>query len=167
MGSDQFTFEQNVFPVVSVLLKRRLASDPDKENKLVDALSVAWEIFRTAPCSVSPKSIAYYALKSVHSNRQHCESSRSLLSPKCRDTKPTRSMIDVAVVSRVGGDPAKVAAFRIDFDQWRTRLTSKQRHIVELLIQGYTTQEVAEMIGCSEGNVSQYRRRLAESWYAR
>jgi RNA polymerase sigma factor (sigma-70 family) len=167
MGSDQFTFEENVFPVVSVLLKRRLASNPDKDCKLADALSVAWEIHRTAPSGVSPKSIAYFALKSVHSNRQYRESSRSLLSPKRRDAKPLRSTIDIAVVARDGSDPARVAAFRIDFDQWRQSLTDKQRQMVELLIQGYTTQEVAEIIGCSPGNVSQYRRRLAESWDAR
>ncbi len=167
MGSDQFTFEENVFPVVSEILRRRLARHPDRDAKIGDALSVAWEMHRRAPSDVKPSSIAYYALKSVLSNRHNRESVRSLLNPETRKAKAIRSPVDVAFVSRVGGDPAKIAAFRIDFEQWLESLNSRQREIVELLILGNTTQETAEKIGCTSGNVSQYRRRLAVSWYSR
>jgi DNA-binding NarL/FixJ family response regulator len=167
MDADKSKFETDFYPVIEARLLKILSNDPDRDEKLCDALSVAWEIHRTAPESVTPLNVAYYALKTVRSSKHQQESTRSILSPKQRAMKPQRSGLDPDFVGRVGDDPATIAMLRIDFASWRDSLTETQRKLVELLILGETTKDAAEKLGCSAGNVSQYRKRLADSWFAR
>jgi DNA-binding NarL/FixJ family response regulator len=165
MDSDKSKFETDFYPVIEARLLTILKSDPDRDEKLCDALSVAWEIHRTAPESVTPLNVAYYALKTVRSNKHQRESTLSVLSPKQRAV--SRADLDPDFVGRVGDDPATIAMLRIDFASWRASLTETQGELVELLMLGETTKEAAEKLGCSPGNVSQYRKRLADSWFAR
>ena len=164
MDADQFKI---FLPVIKPWLSKQLKSDPDRDEKLMDAISVAWEIMQTAPDTVTPLNVAYYALKSVRDQRHQKESSRSISSPKRKRAKPQRATLDPAFCARPNDDPAKIAGLRIDFASWLADLNDRQRRIVKLLVMGNTTQEVAELLGCTDGNVSQYRRRLAESWYSR
>jgi hypothetical protein len=55
-------------------------------------------------------------------------------------------------------------AFRIDFPEWLSRLSGRNRRIAETLAEGATTQEVAARFGISAGRVSQLRRELHGSW---
>lgn len=167
MDSDQSKFETDFFPVIEAKLLSILRNDPDRDEKLCDALSVAWEIHRTAPESVTPLNVAHYALKSVRSRRHQRESSLSILSPKQKAKKPAKVDLDPDLVARVGDDPAKIATLRIDFASWRESLTDYQRKLVELLMLGETTKDAAEKLGCTPGNISQHRKRLADSWFAR
>lgn len=167
MGSDQFTFQANVLPVVKSWASRAFMGDNDRETKLNDAASIAWEIFLTAPNDAPPQAIATFAIRRIRANRVFCESVRSLSSPTRRPTKAVAETFDVADVWRVGSDPARIAGFRIDFRQWFQRLKPRSQQIVELMVTGHTTEEIAETLGCTPGNVSQYRRRLATSWYTR
>lgn len=166
MGTDQFTFESDVLPVVKAWASRSLASDSDREAKVTDAISIAWEIFKTSPDEATPSTIARYAVKRVHSHRTYSESVRSVSSPKRRLGKPERCTFDVACIWRDGDNPARIVRFQLDYQSWLNGLNPRAKAIAELLAAGHTTQEVAELIGCTEGNVSQYRRRLASSWHA-
>lgn len=167
MDADKSKFEENFFPVIEARLLSILRNDPDKDEKLCDVLSVAWEIHRTAPESVTPLNILHYALKSVRSERHQRESSRSILSRKRNANKPRREHLDPDFVARVGDNPATIAMLRIDFASWRESLTDYQRELVELLMLGETTTEAAAKMGCTPGNISQHRKRLADSWFAR
>ncbi len=167
MGSDQFTFQTDVLPVVKAWASRSPASDPDRETKVNDAVSIAWEIFSTGPDDATPSTIARFAVKRVRSNRVHSESVRSVSNPTKRHSKPQRATFDVSKIWRDGDNPARIVRFRLDYEAWLSRLKPRSQQIAKLLAAGHTTQEVAELVGCTEGNVSQYRRRLMDSWHAR
>lgn len=57
-------------------------------------------------------------------------------------------------------------AFRIDFPHWLRLQGRRNRRIVERLMRGYTTSEVAAEFYVSPARISQLRRELAETWYA-
>lgn len=54
--------------------------------------------------------------------------------------------------------------FRIDFPEWLSRLSFRNRQIAETLALGHSTQQVAKHFGISPGRVSQLRRELYDSW---
>lgn len=56
------------------------------------------------------------------------------------------------------------AAFRIDFNDWLSRLDDRLRDIVSDLASGYSTSEVSNRFGLSAGRISQIRRELENSW---
>jgi hypothetical protein len=60
--------------------------------------------------------------------------------------------------------PADEAAFRLDFAAWLQALPPRKRRVAVLLAEGYTTGEVAALLGVTPGAVSQSRTWLAESW---
>ena len=54
--------------------------------------------------------------------------------------------------------------FRVDFPEWLSRLTKRDRQIAEALGGGTTTGEVARAFQLSAARISQLRRALHESW---
>ena len=54
--------------------------------------------------------------------------------------------------------------FRIDFPDWLSRLSNRDRHVAEALANGDTTGEIANRFAISSGRVSQLRRELHASW---
>jgi hypothetical protein len=56
------------------------------------------------------------------------------------------------------------AAFRIDFPEWLTSLSARDRRIVDKLASGEGTGTVARMFGVSASRVSQLRKELKASW---
>jgi hypothetical protein len=54
--------------------------------------------------------------------------------------------------------------FRIEFPRWLQAQTPRNRQIVETLLLGYTTAEVAKRFRISSGRLSQLRREFYESW---
>jgi hypothetical protein len=57
-------------------------------------------------------------------------------------------------------------AFRIDFADWLSRLTRRNRRIAQALACGDTTSEVAHRFRVSAARISQLRRQFYESWCA-
>jgi hypothetical protein len=55
-------------------------------------------------------------------------------------------------------------AFRLDFGEWLTSLSVRNRDLVAHLAVGYTTLEVSDLFGVTAGRVSQLRRELEASW---
>jgi hypothetical protein len=60
--------------------------------------------------------------------------------------------------------PAEIAACRIDFADWLSRLTARLRRIALALASGQTTAAVAKMVGVSPARISQIRGLLKKSW---
>jgi len=54
--------------------------------------------------------------------------------------------------------------FRIDFPEWLSRLSRRDRRVAEALANGDTTGEIARRFRISAGRVSQLRRELHTSW---
>jgi DNA-directed RNA polymerase specialized sigma24 family protein len=60
--------------------------------------------------------------------------------------------------------PADEACFRLDFEDWLSRLPARRRQTAELLAQGHGTLEVARRVGVTPAAVSQARAWLARNW---
>jgi DNA-directed RNA polymerase specialized sigma24 family protein len=56
--------------------------------------------------------------------------------------------------------PDLQAQFRMDSNAWRKSLSARDRDLLNDMIAGYTTKEIAKKYGFSAGNVSQHRRKL-------
>ena len=54
--------------------------------------------------------------------------------------------------------------FRIDFPEWLSRLSKRDRRVAEALANGDTTGAIARRFRISAGRVSQLRRELHASW---
>ncbi|MDG3005897.1 hypothetical protein [Paludisphaera mucosa] len=59
---------------------------------------------------------------------------------------------------------ADQAWFRIDFPEWLSRLSPRDRRVAEDLSVGHGTGEVARRFGVSAARVAQLRRELHDSW---
>jgi hypothetical protein len=55
-------------------------------------------------------------------------------------------------------------AFRLDFPAWLNTLSDRDRRVVEDLMQGERTLDVARKHGLSPGRISQLRREFLEGW---
>jgi len=56
------------------------------------------------------------------------------------------------------------AAFRADFPDWRSTRTERDRRLMDLLMLGERTQEVARQFGLTAGRVSQKRLEFFQDW---
>lgn len=168
MVPDQFTFVNEVLPVVKAWGQKSFTGN-DRETQTSDAISYAWQIFLTAPADTKPRQIAWYAIKSVKGSRQFSESARCAMSPhgsRGRRQKPERQKLDAVFTARDNANPARLVAFKLDFQQWFAGLNPKAQKVAELLALGHETHVVAGLLGITPGAVSQWRRRLESSWYA-
>jgi hypothetical protein len=93
-----------------------------------------------------PPSVAYERLKSEP------------LGQRLHDTfeEPLRDNTQTPVVEQV--------VFRIDFRDWLGTLTARNRQVVDDLMAGERTGEVAQTFGLSPGRVSQLRRQFEGDW---
>lgn len=141
------------------------AKHPQSEELIADTQRVAWELQLQAGERGNPRSCAMFAVKRVRSNRHFDQSVRSIDTPLAREDKHVRAEFDASLIFS-NQTPARIAGFRLDFHDWLDSLSPRQRMVAELLAVGNTTEEVAQLLGCTPGNVSQYRLRLRNSWYA-
>lgn len=162
----KYSWEPDILPLVTHWAKHRWRGDPEREEKVCDAQSVAWEFFQAADERATPQSIAAFAIRRVAIGRQFRESARSITGPNPRRRiKPQRAVFDPSQIFRTGDDPARVAAFRDLYRVWLTTLNSRQRMVVELLVMGERTDVTAAQCGVTPGRISQIRRELEKRWY--
>jgi len=62
--------------------------------------------------------------------------------------------------------PAETAIARIDFGDWLSRLTDRNRRVATTLATGETSRDTARMFGISAGRVAQIRAKLRRNWQA-
>jgi len=60
--------------------------------------------------------------------------------------------------------PPEQAAFRTDYPAWRRTRTERDRRLIDDLVGGARTLDVAKKYGLSPGRVSQLRRDFMEDW---
>jgi hypothetical protein len=71
---------------------------------------------------------------------------------------------EVLVEDRRHGDPASVAAARIDIGEWLATMSSVRRKLAECLAAGTTTIEAARLFNLTPGRISQLRKEFQTSW---
>ena len=125
-----------------------------------------------------PSALASYAARAVRAGRRACgqERGRDALSPSAQrrhgflvSALPEVSTLSDNPLAEALHDntqtpPDEQCAFRIDFPAWRASRTERDRLVLDDLMLGERTLDVAGKYGISAGRVSQLRRQLLLDW---
>jgi hypothetical protein len=125
-----------------------------------------------------PSAIATFAARAVRCGRRLAgmDRAKDVLSPVAQRRKGfavgklpdcsslNGSALDEALHDNTRTPPDEQCAFRIDFPAWRATHTKRDRRIIDALLVGGRTLEVAGMYGLSPGRVSQLRRQFLLDW---
>lgn len=135
----------------------------DREERIADAVSTAWEFAQKAGPLATPKSIVYYAIRAVKRGPRRSEF--GIDHPRPRTRPPVkRESIDLTDWSHPGDDPADIVQAIMDVATWWLTLNHQQRTVARLYAAGFRTQEIARRLKKTEGRISQIRGRLRESY---
>lgn len=162
---------------------RHVACQDTKADLIQESVALAWMWFKRLrekgknPAEF-PSALATYAARAVSSGRQLCgqQSSRDVLSRLARrkrqfsvSTLPERDTFggtvwEEALQSNTQTPVPEAVAFKFDFPDWLTSLSSRNRKIAEDMAVGHHTLELAEEYEVSPARISQLRRELHQSW---
>jgi hypothetical protein len=138
-----------------------------------------------------PMALAAFAARHVHSGRKLCgqEKSKDVLSPVAQQKHnftvqslptSTRAPYDHLCSSPLGQERQDVfeerlrdntitpvpdqVIFRIDFPAWRRTHSQRNRRVIDQLMRGERTKDVAKKFGTTPGRISQLRREFHGDW---
>lgn len=154
-----------------------------REDCEAEAVALAWEWFvrlarRGKDATAFPGTLAVLAARAVRSGRRVCgqEPARDVMSPLARQ-RHAFAVTTLPEVSTLSGNPfdealwdnavtpvPEQAAFRADFPRWRGSHPSRDRDLIDRLMLGGRTKDVADALGLSPGRVSQKRREFRAGW---
>ena len=163
---------------------RRLPSERRHES-IAEAIAAACISYQRLAAQgrlqcAHPSTLADYAVKHVNSGRHvggHQDAAKDVLSPvaqrrhgvhvvHCHIPVPLldgAAWKDLAVAERKASVP-DVAAFRIDFTEWLRTMRRRDRRIINALVAGEGTMEVAHRCRVSAARISQLRRKYEREW---
>ncbi len=161
---------------------RQLHCPGRKEDAVAETVALAWRRYvalaeRGKDASAFASTLALRCAQAVRSGRRLCghESHRDVLAPIARHTH------DITVVSlrqartfpnpweealhdnRVSPVPDQVG-WRLDFPRWRGSHSPRDQAIIDDLMIGERTREVAQLHALSPARVSQLRQEFHTSW---
>jgi hypothetical protein len=155
----------------------------DQEEAIQETVALCWKWFvrlagRGKDATRFPSALASYAARAVRSGRRVCgqERRRDALSPSAQrrhgflvSTLPEVSTLSDNPLSEALADntrtpPDEQCAFRLDFPAWRASRAERDRRIIDELMAGERTLDVAGRHGLSPARVSQLRRELHNDW---
>lgn len=162
---------------------RRLRCPAGRQDAVAEAVALAWDwhvrLARSGKdASRFAGALAAFAARAVRCGRGLCgqESSRDVLSALARRRRrfgvrrlPEYSSAGIDPLAEALADnrrtpPDEQAAFRIDFPAWRRTRAERDRRILDELMVGERTIDVARRHGLSPGRVSQLRREFHADW---
>jgi len=154
-----------------------------KAEAIAEMVALAWKWFARLvelgkDPALFPTALAGYAARAVHSGRRLAgmERAKDVLSPlaQARHGFTVGRLPDFATL---GGNPLsealtdntqtppdEQAAFRLDFPAWLKTRTDRDRRVIEDLMVGERTGDVAARHGLTAGRVSQLRRDFLDDW---
>jgi hypothetical protein len=155
----------------------------DQEEAVQEMVALCWKWFlrlaaRGKDATRFPSALASYAARAVRSGRRVCghEKARDALSPSAQrrhgflvSTLPEVSTLSDNPLSEALADntrtpPDEQCAFRLDFPAWRLTRAERDRRIIDELMAGERTLDVAGRHGLSPARVSQLRREFHADW---
>jgi hypothetical protein len=162
---------------------RHLRSAELKEEYVAEMIALAWKWHlrlaeRGKDATRFPTALATFAARAVRSGRRLAgmDRAKDVLSPQAqhRHGFAVAKLLDC---SALDGGPLHEAlhdntqspvdeqvCFRIDFPSWRASRTERDRRVLDDLMLGERTLDVAARHGLSPGRVSQLRRELHDDW---
>jgi hypothetical protein len=154
-----------------------------RADRIAEVVGLCWKWFvRLDQCgkdgSAFPSRLADYAARAVRSGRRVCgqEKAKDALSPRAQQrhgfyvgklpdvsTESANPLTEALTDNTVSPVPDQ-AAFRCDFPAWRKTHTARHRRLIDLMLRGERTQDLAQQFGTSESRISQLRREFLEDW---
>jgi hypothetical protein len=162
---------------------RHLRSPDLKEEYIAEMIALTWKWHlrlaeRGKDAARFPTALATFAARAVRCGRKLAGMNRSkdVLSRVAQKRKgfavgklPDRSTLDGSPLDEALHDntrtpPDEQCAFRIDFPAWRATHAERDRRLLDDLMLGERTLDVAGKYGLSPGRVSQLRREFLRDW---
>jgi hypothetical protein len=162
---------------------RHLRSAQLKEEYLAEMVALAWKWHlrlaeRGKDSTCFPSALATFAARAVRCGRKLAgmDRSKDVLSPLAQQRRgfavcklPDCSTLDGSPLDEALHDntrtpPDEQCAFRIDFPAWRATHAERDRRLLDDLMLGERTLDVAGKYGLSPGRVSQLRREFLLDW---
>jgi hypothetical protein len=162
---------------------RHLRSAELKEEYVAEMVALTWRWHlrlaeRGKDAARFPTALATFAARAVRCGRRLAgmDRSKDVLSPLAQQRKgfavgklPDCSTLDGSPLGEALHDntkspPDQQAMFRIDFPSWRASRNDRDRGVLDDLMLGERTLDVAGKHGLSPGRVSQLRRELHDDW---
>jgi hypothetical protein len=162
---------------------RHLRSAELKEEYVAEMIALTWKWHlrlaeRGKDSTRFPTALATFAARAVRCGRRLAgmDRSKDVLSPLAQQRKgfavgklPDCSTLDGSPLEEALHDntrtpPDEQCAFRIDFPAWRATHAERDRRLLDDLMVGERTLDVAGKYGLSPGRVSQLRREFLLDW---
>jgi hypothetical protein len=162
---------------------RHLRSAELKEEYLAEMVALTWKWHlrlaeRGKDAARFPTALATFAARAVRSGRKLTgrDRAKDVLSPLARQRHgfavaklPDYSTLDGSPLHEALHDNTRSpvdeqVCFRIDFPAWRLTRAERDRRVLDDLMLGERTLDVAGKYGLSPGRVSQLRRELHADW---
>jgi hypothetical protein len=182
----QETFLSSILPRVvahSRVYFRHLSAER-KQEAAAEAVALAWAWHRRLAergkdAARFPTALATFAARAVRSGRRLAgmDRSKDVLSQLAQQRRgfavcklPDCSTLDGSPLDEALHDntrtpPDEQCAFRIDFPAWRATHAERDRRVLDDLMLGERTLDVAGKYGLSPGRVSQLRREFLTDWH--
>jgi hypothetical protein len=182
----QATFLTSVLPRVlshGRVYFRHLRSADLKEECVAEMVALTWRWHlrlaeRGKDSTRFPTALATFAARAVRSGRRLAgmDRAKDVLSPQARQRHgfavgklPDYGCLDGSALAEALHDntrtpPDEQCAFRIDFPAWRATHAERDRRLLDDLMLGERTLDVAGKYGLSPGRVSQLRREFLTDW---
>jgi hypothetical protein len=162
---------------------RDIRCQDTREDAIAEAVAIAWSWFRRLtqrgknPTQFSGR-LARFACSHVLSGRRLCgqDSTSDVLSPIAQRRRGFAvvslrqhstlqgSELDEALQHNTQSEVPEQVSFRIDFPRWRGKHSSRNRRVIDALMRGERSGDVARQVGVSPARVSQIRRELHDDW---
>jgi hypothetical protein len=162
---------------------RHLRSAELKEEYVAEMVALAWKWHlrlaeRGKDSTHFPTALATFAARAVRCGRRLAgmDRAKDVLSRVAQQRKgfavgklPDCSTLDGSPLAEALHDntrtpPDEQCAFRIDFPAWRATHAERDRRLLDDLMLGERTLDVAGKYGLSPGRVSQLRREFLRDW---
>jgi hypothetical protein len=162
---------------------RHLRSAELKEEYVAEMVALTWRWHlrlaeRGKDSTRFPTALATFAARAVRSGRRLAgmDRARDVLSPQARQRHgfavrklPDCSALDGSPLAEALHDntrtpPDEQCAFRLDFPAWRATHAERDRRVLDDLMLGERTLDVAGKYGLSPGRVSQLRHQFLLGW---
>jgi hypothetical protein len=162
---------------------RHVRSTFTKEELLAEMVAICWKWFvrlvqRGKDPLAFPSALASYAARAVRSGRRlvRQERARDVLSPVAQqrhgflvsrlpyvETEFVNPLLEALIDNTVSPVLDQVA-FRLDFPAWLLTQSERDRRLIEGMLLGRRTSELARQHGLSPARVSQKRREFHQDW---
>jgi hypothetical protein len=182
----QATFLNSIMPKVVAhgrVSFRHIRCRNQKEELLAEMTGLCWKWHlrlaeRGKDAARFPTALATFAARAVRCGRRLAgmDRAKDVLSPQAQQRQGFAvgklpdcsaldgSPLDEALHDNTKSPPDEQAAFRIDFPAWRATHAERDRRVLDDLMLGERTLDVAGKYGLSPGRVSQLRRQFLRDW---